>query len=945
MALKVRIGKKRSKLCITESKKRVIVENTLIQELEEDELEHIRGILDKMEDDPDSVAFRELFDDKFRRIIDFPTTDSATETGRFVSLWDQMGYDVNWNKGIISAEKELKSGTPEQELLATMGFGEAPIKKKRKIQMKIGKFFGKLADLTAKKKVLTDKVLDFAKNNRDKLPTKFGARFPRSARDITGEMLETALTPEEIKRFNQIDNQLDMYGVDKIKLPNFRATEAEFKDLQAYWQKNADYLKKNIEKLRDSDTYSIILTRHPIDVLRMADFQEFASCHSPPSQGYGDGEYYKCAVAEAHGEGAVAYVVNTDELLAMTDSGTIDEAEEKINTVEEIFDDKVRDVEGLPYSYSPTGRPLGGTIMPVSRLRLRLAKVMREMGQDQFLKKKLKDMSPEEVEAFKSGDYKNLPANSKMSTEIAVPETRVYGEKLPGIGDRLLRWAQEQQADIIENLPRAEDGKIDLNQITFFGGHYSDSGGLKGLDQRFRDLIGLTSNETYGKSRQDRSVEDSLDDDLLYSSRERVLHNECEEIADEFNNLMKYFTVGFEVMDDGGGDFYIKVDAALELSFDDFERLPNVHQAFDIAQEAIGQMNDYPYSRDGVIRDVFNDYPRIVNKPGSTGIPTRYRKIAGGSGKTYKNEPKITFFIDVEPEGIDDLEVGYVFGPDGFASFCAEINKFDDMENDHDAFSKLFEKLFKTEGFMSGGAFIQWANELSVDSNLYYEWGYDVGDSYDGDHFESIDIYTTDTYLDLSEYVDKEKFAVKWDTSGTPIKAFVNNYPVAYVYRADDGSFEVTESENMNGYYESFETVKASIEAGQANNEYAYDMIKKVLGSREFSLALKQKLVGPHLDESGYWPPNWSVKYRVMPSDDGEIEILIRMEADSDAPDGAIRSMRETVEEWEDQDELRAAVKSVVDASMRKVSQNKQSKDPLSESKRIVNIWKEFLRT
>ena len=189
-------------------------------------------------------------------------------------------------------------------------------------------------------------------------------------------------------------------------------------------------------------------------------------------------------------------------------------------------------------------------------------------------------------------------------------------------------------------------------------------------------------------------------------------------------------------------------------------------------------------------------------------------------GETWQREPKISFFIDVEPEGIDDMEVGYVFGPDGFASFCAEINKLDDLQNDHDTFSKIFEKLFKvppadmdTEGFMSGGAFIKWANELVVDSNLYYEWGYDVEDSYDGDHFENIDIYTTDTYLDLSEYIDKEKFAVKWDTSGTPIKAFVNNYPVAYVYRADDGGFEVTESENMNGYYKSFETVKTSIEA------------------------------------------------------------------------------------------------------------------------------------
>jgi hypothetical protein len=890
-------------------KKDLYSENVLLQELEEDELEHIRDILDKMEDDPDSVAFRELFNDKFRRIINFPTTDSATETGRFISLWDQMGYDVDWEKGIVSAEKELLSGDPVQAFLATLGVREAPTKKKRKIQMKIGKFFGKLADLTAKKKVFTDKVLDFAKNNRDKLPVKFGARTPRDAGDITGEMLDAVLAPEEIKRFNQIGNQLDMYGVDKINIPNFRATHAEFKNLQAYWQKNADYLKNNIEKLKDSDTYSIILTRHPIDVLRMADFDNISSCHSPPSRSGGDGEYYKCAVAEAHGEGAVAYVVNTDELLAMTDSGTIDEAEDKINTVDEIFDDSLRGGPGFPGGYSPTGRNIGGTIKPVSRLRLRLAK-------------------------------------EKTGTEIAVPETRVYGEKLPGIGDRLLRWVQEQQADIIENLPRTEDGKIDLNQITFFGGHYSDSGGTEGLDQRFRELIGLTSEETYGKGRQDRSVEDSLDDDLLYSSRENALKDECEEIADNFNHdIMKYFTVGFEIMDDGGGDFYISVSATLELSFDDFQTLPNSHQAFDIGQNAIGQMNDYPYASDGTIKDIFNDYPRITNEPGSKDIPAQYRKIAGGSGETWQREPKIIFFIDVEPEGIEGFQSGYAFDPDAFGSFCAEINKLDDLQNDHDTFSKIFEKLFKTEGWMSGGSFIRWANELVGDSNLYHEWGYDVEDSYDGDHFENIDIYTHDTYLDLSEYVDKEKFAVKWDTSGTPIKAFVNNYPVAYVYRADDGSFEVTESENMNGYYESFETVKTSIEAGQANNEYAYDIIKKVLGSREFSLALKQKLVSPHLDGIGHYPPNWSVEHIVMPTEDREVDFKIRMQADSDATDSSIHAMRETVEEWDDQDELRAAVKSVVDAFMKKENQNKQSKDPLSESKRIVNTWKEFLRT
>ena len=82
-----------------------------------------------------------------------------------------------------------------------------------------------------------------------------------------------------------------------------------------YWKKNAGYIKKEINNL-DNDKYSIIITRHPIDVMRMSDFENITSCHSPPSRGGGSQEYYKCAVAEAMGHGAIAYVVETEDLLS-----------------------------------------------------------------------------------------------------------------------------------------------------------------------------------------------------------------------------------------------------------------------------------------------------------------------------------------------------------------------------------------------------------------------------------------------------------------------------------------------------------------------------------------------------------------------------------------------------------------------------------------------------
>ena len=62
----------------------------------------------------------------------------------------------------------------------------------------------------------------------------------------------------------------------------------------------------------------------------MSDFDTITSCHSPPSRASDYQSYYKCAVAEAQGHGAVADGVQTEDLLAATDTGNIDSAEQEI---------------------------------------------------------------------------------------------------------------------------------------------------------------------------------------------------------------------------------------------------------------------------------------------------------------------------------------------------------------------------------------------------------------------------------------------------------------------------------------------------------------------------------------------------------------------------------------------------------------------------------------
>lgn len=88
--------------------------------------------------------------------------------------------------------------------------------------------------------------------------------------------------------------------------------------------------------------YSVVLSRHPIDILRMSDHSGIQSCHSP------NGSYFHCAIDEAESGGPVAFLVKRKDIESLD--------KEKISGEEEIFYDKDRHIPG---------------IRPISRLRIR----------------------------------------------------------------------------------------------------------------------------------------------------------------------------------------------------------------------------------------------------------------------------------------------------------------------------------------------------------------------------------------------------------------------------------------------------------------------------------------------------------------------------------------------------------------------------------------------
>ena len=130
-----------------------------------------------------------------------------------------------------------------------------------------------------------------------------------------------------------------------------------------------DWWQKNSENIKNSEVgASIVISRSPIDVLRMSDHDGISSCHSPEKA------FYKCARQEARTGGAIAYVVKKSDL-------------KKVNLQDpEIFEDKDRKVAG---------------IIPLERLRLRrLTRLTKEGDKQDLLLPELKTYGVKNVGFF-----------------------------------------------------------------------------------------------------------------------------------------------------------------------------------------------------------------------------------------------------------------------------------------------------------------------------------------------------------------------------------------------------------------------------------------------------------------------------------------------------------------------------------------------------------------
>lgn len=322
--------------------------------------------------DEEDLSFDNIFQGKKRIVIPFspgPTGDIK----RLLDLFEENGWKLNVEDGTVSKEVETQRGPQVRKV-------------------KVGKALTNLVKLKEKHE---DAMRELNKAQTAKRQIARGNLAPSvidaaTQAGTTIQDLEAEAQEVENKWGAEVDKVYDRIQKD-FSHPNvYYISALDVASLLKHWNENNNFYKQNPEALLgEQGKYSIVMTRAPIDVLRMSDFDDITSCHSPPNKmpdSATGGGYYECAVAEAKGHGPIAYVVENSDIPEGFDW------EE-----DEVFDDSSREIYG---------------VTPISRLRIR-----------KF-------------------------THNEKGYELAVPEFRVYGKTFPTLGNAVTEFLRGAQANI-----------------------------------------------------------------------------------------------------------------------------------------------------------------------------------------------------------------------------------------------------------------------------------------------------------------------------------------------------------------------------------------------------------------------------------------------------------------------------------------------------------------
>lgn len=551
-------------------------ESEVIREITWQEYESISKILGKV--DSGGLSFPGTFDQKKRVVLPFKT--SAKREIDKLKDWFQLNkYTLDFEEGVAKREFTIPQGPKK---------GEKSVKK-----IKIGKLLNKINDLSKKYNDLVSKYdAEWRVARKGPVEERPGAlkAAKKMAEDIHRIFKELKkLAPDFVLTEEPEQDSDTEYWIFTY------VNKEEIGKYTDFWNKRSEYYRKNPKEAEPSDKprHTIIISRHPVDVLRMSDFQGITSCHSPASRG-GGGSYYNCAIAEAQGHGLVAYLVENEEIPEDFDP-------EK----GEVFADAKRDVPG---------------INPIARLRLR-----------KFV--------------------------YRQEDEIAVPETRVYGKRVPGFREAVVEWARTQ--DTFKELFVFDEGEYpDLDDFTRYGGSYEDSKD----GEIFNQLIGEDVYNDWANAEHDTEEEENTFDEYV---------NGAAEAQYRADRNLEHCSVYHEVDDYGDGPF-VSYSGYMQIELNDGDLDELIGHNWTYEHQIARKMRDY-LSRNGIyigrgIDIEFNDRDDTISfnvTPENTGPdPEGFDDFVGEmielDGQYDKAVRLVRFFlieeeVIVEPTGHEQL--------------------------------------------------------------------------------------------------------------------------------------------------------------------------------------------------------------------------------------------------------------------------------------------------
>ena len=417
-----------------------------------------------------NTAFpRNLFGNKKRIAIPVETGAADGPIGEIVRLFEDNGWKIDFKDSLVS--KEITKTIPKGP--------------------KAGE------KITQTKKMRIGKALSFAED----LMKKY-MKFVLSSAAIADDILPTGGPPSDAQKKAKA-------AFDKIKeeFPNAQGSELALREripkLIEFWNEKSEFYRQNPDAAFQKESpYVTILSRHPVDVVRMSDMNNITSCHSR------NAGYFQCAVAESRGNGPIAYLVPREQFeeyfgvdLSETDPSEVDLDEGD----EEIFEDDQRGIRGL--------RPEG-------RVRLR-----------KFVSKE----------------------DGRM---ITAPERRTYAphdrRTPPNFLKGVTKWAMDSQKNIIGD-PQKLANEFYKEEWVRHGGSYEDTQDGEVMSAMLQPLLNDVELVDLSQAGNMPQSEEDDEDEIERELDENSVESQADAIQEEADRDLNHFGVYHDVDDYGGG--------------------------------------------------------------------------------------------------------------------------------------------------------------------------------------------------------------------------------------------------------------------------------------------------------------------------------------------------------------------------------------------------------